>query len=178
MPSDSLSRWLGHLWQKCYCLGFPSLHQSEIFLTVNNLPQGLPARVGFRYFDPFSGSWQHHKGQNKSCFYHQVLTCLSSCFACLLSQGISKIVSVKCLASVACINTFTAPVCKISRLKDARTCLQTVYFSGPSASLLSMLCILVKIISHARVKKKTKRLKGFKFHTFIGHFQVIWQWKG
>ena len=30
--------------------------------------------------------------------------------------------------------------------------------------LLSMLCIFIKILPHARVKKKTKRLKGLKFY--------------
>ena len=29
----------------------------------------------------------------------------------------------------------------------------------------------MKILSHASAKKKTKRLKGFKFRTFIGRFQ-------
>ena len=33
------------------------------------------------------------------------------------------------------------------------------------STVLSMLCVLMKIISHDSVKKKTERLKGFKFHT-------------
>ena len=36
-----------------------------------------------------------------------------------------------------------------------------------------MVCVLMKILSHARAKKKTKRLKVFKFHSFNGRFQVI-----
>ena len=35
-----------------------------------------------------------------------------------------------------------------------------------------MLCVLMKILSNASAKKKTKRLKGFKFRSFIGRFQV------
>ena len=35
-----------------------------------------------------------------------------------------------------------------------------------------MLCVLMKILSHASKKKKTKRLKGFKFRTFMGRSQV------
>ena len=55
------------------------------------------------------------------------------------------------------INPFVAPACKISGpLKDARTRQQTVLFSGPVRHLLSMLCVLVKILSHASTKQKTK----------------------
>ena len=35
-----------------------------------------------------------------------------------------------------------------------------------------MLCVLMKILSHACVKKKTKRLKGFQFRAFMGRSQV------
>ena len=45
------------------------------------------------------------------------------------------------------INPFTAPACKMS---------------GPKAAVL---CVLMKILSHASAKKKTKRLKGFRFRT-------------
>ena len=49
-------------------------------------------------------------------------------------------------------------------------------FSGPITHLLSMLCVLMKIPSLASAKKKTKRLKGFKFGTLVGRFQVTsWQ---
>ena len=42
-----------------------------------------------------------------------------------------------------------------------------------------MLRILMKILSYTSVKKKTKRLNGFRFHTFIGHSEATsWQWKG
>ena len=66
------------------------------------------------------------------------------------------------------INPFTYPVCKISRLKlvkDARTCLKNCIFSSPISitHLLSVLCILRKILWHAGAKKKTKRLKFFNF---------------
>ena len=35
-----------------------------------------------------------------------------------------------------------------------------------------MVCILMKILSHAGAKKKAKRLKGFEFGSFTGRFQV------
>ena len=41
-------------------------------------------------------------------------------------------------------------------------------FSGPAAHLLSMLCVVMKVLSHASPKKKTKKVKGFKFRTFMG----------
>ena len=45
-------------------------------------------------------------------------------------------------------------------------------FSGPMTHLLSTVCTFMKILLHASAKKKTRRLKGFKFHTFMGCFQV------
>ena len=37
----------------------------------------------------------------------------------------------------------------------------------------------MKVLSQASAKKKTKRLKGFKFRTFMGRFQTTsWQWRG
>ena len=35
-----------------------------------------------------------------------------------------------------------------------------------------MLYVLMKILSHASAKKKTKTFKGFKICTFTGRFQV------
>ena len=49
-------------------------------------------------------------------------------------------------------------------------------FSGPLTRLLSMLCVLMKILHVTVQKQKTKRLKGFRFCIFIGSFQVTsWQ---
>ena len=48
-------------------------------------------------------------------------------------------------------------------------------FSFPITHLLSMQCILMKVLSHTSVKKKTERLKHFKFHTFTGHFRLTSQ---
>ena len=64
-----------------------------------------------------------------------------------------------------------AVACNISRLKDVQTHLQTVYFRSIT-HLLSVLCVLLKNLSHASVKKKTERLKGFRFRTINGRFQV------
>ena len=67
-------------------------------------------------------------------------------------------------------NPFSAPACKIfraERFPDARA---NSVFSDPTTRLLSMLCVLMKILSHATAKKKTKWLKGFIFCTFIGRF--------
>ena len=46
-------------------------------------------------------------------------------------------------------------------------------FFDPIAHLLSVLCVLMKIVSHTSEKKQTKRLKGLKFHTFIGIVQEL-----
>ena len=61
------------------------------------------------------------------------------------------------------LNPFTAPACKISRLKYTRTCLYNSKFSGPLTHPFSVLCVLMKILSHTSVKNKTERLKGFRF---------------
>ena len=51
------------------------------------------------------------------------------------------------------INPFTAPAHKISRLKSAYTCLQTVYFSVLcQANQILILCILTEIFSDAKVR--------------------------
>ena len=43
----------------------------------------------------------------------------------------------------------------------------------------SMLSVLMKILSRASAKKKTKGIKGFTFRTFMGRFQMTsWQWSG
>ena len=74
------------------------------------------------------------------------------------------------------INPLTAPACKISGLKDAWTHLRTVYLPF-LRHLSSVLCVSMKILLSA--KKKTEAIKGFKFYTFIGCFQVTsWQWWG
>ena len=44
--------------------------------------------------------------------------------------------------------------------------------SGPVALLMSMLCVLMKILRHVSAKKKTKRLKNSKFRTFLGSFSI------
>ena len=49
-----------------------------------------------------------------------------------------------------------------------------IYF-GPITHALSMLCILMKILSHAR---KTKRAWEFDILHFWGHFQVTSSWHG
>ena len=91
----------------------------------------------------------------------------------------SQILHFMCLISWAklalrrpSLNPITAPACKISGLKDARTRLKNSIFSGPITHLLSMLCVVIKVLSHASAKRKQNGLKGFKFPTFIGHFQA------
>ena len=45
--------------------------------------------------------------------------------------------------------------------------------------LLSTLRVLMEVLSHTSVKKRTKRLTGLKFRTFNGRFQVTSrQWRG
>ena len=60
----------------------------------------------------------------------------------------------------------TAAVCKLSGLKDGWMRLQTVHFPFNAATRFD------EVLSHASVKKKTQRFKGFKFRTFNGRFQV------
>ena len=43
-------------------------------------------------------------------------------------------------------------------------------FSGSKSHLPSVFCVLMKILSHASAKKKTKRLKGLEFRTFNNHY--------
>ena len=63
--------------------------------------------------------------------------------------------------SVVGLNPFTAPACKISKLKDAGTRLQTLStFSGPITQLLSMLCVVMRVPSYASAEQKTKRLNN------------------
>ena len=70
-------------------------------------------------------------------------------------------------------NPFTAPACKISRLKDARRRLQTVY-SGP-VTQPSVLCDLGWKSFYMPMRK---RLQGFRFQTLIGRFHVTsWRWR-
>ena len=60
--------------------------------------------------------------------------------------------------------------------KDAQRRLKNSIVSGVITNLFSVLSVLMKILSHATAKKKTKRLKGLNFRTFIGRFQVTsWQ---
>ena len=45
-------------------------------------------------------------------------------------------------------------------------------FSGPATYVLAILCVLMKVLSHASAKKKTKMHKCFKFRTVNGRLQV------
>ena len=76
--------------------------------------------------------------------------------------------------TVTSIKPFAAPAGKISGLKLHGPPTHSI-FSGPITSTL-MLCVLMKLLSHASGRKKTKRLKGFLFHTFNRRFQITsWQ---
>ena len=70
-------------------------------------------------------------------------------------------------ASTDPINSFTASVCNISRLKDARTHLKNGIFSGPITHLLLVRCVLMKILSKASFKKRKQislRVSNFHFY--------------
>ena len=56
---------------------------------------------------------------------------------------------------------------KISGLKDGRTRLQTVYFQSYNTSTFNAISFLMKILSRAGAKKKTKRLKSFKYFALL-----------
>ena len=70
------------------------------------------------------------------------------------------------------INPFTAPACKISGLKDARTHLKNSLFSGPVTSPFSVMHFDENLLRSQCEKENKKRLKDFKSCTFIGSFEV------
>jgi len=73
------------------------------------------------------------------------------------------------------INPFTAQPVKCPGWKmKGRACKQ--YILRSCNYLLSTLCVLMKILSHTGAKKKKKRLKGFRFRTFIGRFHLVISW--
>ena len=52
-------------------------------------------------------------------------------------------------------------------------------FCSFNTSTFNAMCDVMKVLSHVSAKKETKRLKGFKFRTFTGRFQMTsWQWRG
>ena len=55
------------------------------------------------------------------------------------------------------------PACTISGLKDAGTCLQTVYHRGPLTSTFSAVRFHESHFTRRQCKREHKRLKGFKF---------------
>jgi len=72
-------------------------------------------------------------------------------------------------------NPFTSPACKTSGLKSAHIHASKQYIFRSITNLISILCVLMKILSHANAKKR-KKLDDFKFRTFIVRFQVTsWQ---
>ena len=63
--------------------------------------------------------------------------------------------------------------------RKMRGCACKQYIFWSYSNPLSVLYVFMKILSLASAKKRTKRLKGIRFRTFIGHFWVIsWQWRG
>ena len=54
------------------------------------------------------------------------------------------------------LNPFTASACKISGLNDAQTHLQTAILFSPMTHLASMLCVLMKTLSHVSAKRRQK----------------------
>ena len=75
-------------------------------------------------------------------------------------------------------NPFTAPARKISGLKDARTRKWQSVFRSVNISTFHAKRF-DEVLSQARAKTKTERLKGVKFRTFISRFQMRSRhWKG
>ena len=59
-------------------------------------------------------------------------------------------------------NPFTAPECKVSALRSARTCLHAdSIFSGPVTSMILIVRVWVKILSRTTAKEKREKAKGF-----------------
>ena len=71
----------------------------------------------------------------------------------------------------SCINPFTTQACKKFRAERCTHAPENGIFSGPITDLLLMLCVSMKILSHASAKEKTERLKNAKFRTFNRRFQ-------
>ena len=93
-----------------------------------------------------------------------VCVCVCSLMACLfyhLSGGLFGRLSKG--FSDGLFNPFIAPTCKISGLKDVRTRLQNSKFSSPVTLLLSILCAVMKVLSHASAKRKRKGLRVSSF---------------
>ena len=67
-------------------------------------------------------------------------------------------------------NLFTAPDCKISGLKGARTRLKNSIVFGLITNMFSMLCVLTKTLSHAGAKKENKKAEGFQVLHFYWSF--------
>ena len=71
-----------------------------------------------------------------------------------------------------CLDTLTPslpqPV-KMFGLKSTPYTTENSIFDGPITNLLSVLCILIEVLSHADAKG-AQRLNNFEFGTFIGHF--------
>ena len=61
------------------------------------------------------------------------------------------------------LNPFTAPTCKISRLKDAQTRLETVYFPGPITPTFNAVHF-DDVLSHASAQKRKLKFKISHFH--------------
>ena len=81
---------------------------------------------------------------------------------------------VKCL-QLHTVHPFTDPACHISGLKGAHTYMPAEsILPSPITKLLLILCLLdgnpfTLYILEWEEKIHEKRLKDFKFHTFIGH---------
>ena len=61
------------------------------------------------------------------------------------------------------VNSFTAPACKTDASAKS-------IFSGPIIHLLSVLCVLMEILSHAGAEKEDKKVSGFKISYFYWSF--------
>ena len=71
------------------------------------------------------------------------------------------------------VNPFTVPACQISGAEKYMRVPADNELGSPTTNPLSVLCALMKILSHAnRGKKKTKTLRDFKFCTSIACYQV------
>ena len=70
------------------------------------------------------------------------------------------------------INLVTAPDYKNVQAERCTDAPANSIFSGPITHRLSMLHVSMKILWHASAKKKTQTVKGVKFCTLIGRFQV------
>ena len=75
--------------------------------------------------------------------------CFPKPLVCLVGSG--------CMPAVFVLNPFTAPTCKNSWAERCTNVPANSVFSGPPAHLLSMLCVLMKVLLVCQCENEDKK---------------------